>query len=230
MNATGAATPPPAQQSRPKVAGRLTSRERLVWGLLIVVIFGLVGLSVGRLVTPRPVPPPRLGVVPSFELIDRDGTALTNADLAGKPYISDFFFTRCVSICPRLTQQMKRIANALDEGRGGQYPVRLVSFSVDPENDTPAVLDAYARRFSPPPWWHFVTGERDAMYALIGQGFKLAVDDTPEAGVMLPGDDILHSDRLVLVDAGGHIRGYYGAFDEEAVARLLADVATVAGE
>ncbi len=214
--------PPPRE-----VNGKPSARELAVWGLLVLVILGLVGLSIGRQFAQKVAPPPVLGDVPAFALTDRDGATITSGDLAGAPYVSDFFFTRCVSICPRLTQQMQHVATELDRRLGADHPVRLVSFSVDPEHDTPAVLDAYAQRFDPPPRWHFLTGERDAVYALISGGFKLVVDDTPDPARTLPGDDILHSNRLVVVDADGRIRGYHDAFDAAAVEQLLDEVGTL---
>lgn len=207
--------------------GRPSARETVIWGVLVVVILALVGLSIGRRFIHMAPPPPVLGAVPAFALTDRDGSTITNDDLAGAPYVSDFFFTRCVSICPRLTQQMQHIATELDRRLGADHRVRLVSFSVDPEHDTPAVLDAYARRFNPSPRWHFLTGERDAVYELIGGGFKLMVDDTPDPDRMLPGEDILHSNRLVVVDGDGRIRGYHDAFDAAAIEQLLAEIETL---
>jgi protein SCO1/2 len=93
--------------------------------------------------------------------------------------------------------------------------------SVDPAHDTPAVLDAYAAaRGIEDPRWFFLTGPRQEVYSLVRDGFKLAVG--AEGGAA--DEPILHSTRLVLVDSGGRIRGYYDAFDEQAVGRLLDDV------
>ncbi len=227
MSGSDTETTPRTIQPRPEVDGKPTPRELVVWGLLVVVMLFLIGLSIWRRSTAAEPPPPILSAVPAFVLTDRDGTTMTDRDLAGAPYVSDFFFTRCVGICPRLTQQMQRIGGELERTLGIDQPVRLVSFTVDPEHDTPAVLDAYAQRFDPPPNWHFLTGEREALYALIGDGFKLAVDDAPDSARTLPGEDILHSNRLVLVDSEGRIRGYYDAFDETAVKKLIADVGTL---
>ncbi len=102
-------------------------------------------------------------------------------------------------------------------------PVRLVSISVDPEHDTPEVLDAYARRMGAREHWLFLTGPRDAVAALLRDGFKVAfASDGP------PASPITHSDRFVLVDRQRRIRGYYHGKDAEDVARLVADARALA--
>jgi protein SCO1/2 len=97
--------------------------------------------------------------------------------------------------------------------------IHFVSFTVDPEKDTPEVLREYAEKLhAQPQRWDFLTGSRDAIYALSRDGFKLGVSDgSEEAGVPI------HSTRVVLVDRKGTIRGYYDAMAPDAVTKLLAD-------
>ena len=97
--------------------------------------------------------------------------------------------------------------------------VHLVSFSVDPEKDTPEVLRGYAEKLrAEPKRWDFLTGAKSAIYDLSHKGFRLAVSDgSDEAGIPV------HSTRLVLVDRHGEIRGYYEATEADAVTKLLAD-------
>ena len=97
--------------------------------------------------------------------------------------------------------------------------VHLVSFSVDPEKDTPEVLRGYAEKLhAEPKRWDFLTGPKSAIYKLSHDGFKLAVSDgSDEAGIPV------HSTRMVLVDRRGEIRGYYEATEADAVTKLLAD-------
>jgi protein SCO1/2 len=97
--------------------------------------------------------------------------------------------------------------------------VHLVSFSVDPEKDTPAVLRGYAGKLQAEPGrWDFLTGPKSAIYKLSHDGFKLAVSDGSDAQG-LP----VHSTRMLLVDRRGQIRGYYDATDPETITKLLAD-------
>jgi protein SCO1/2 len=103
--------------------------------------------------------------------------------------------------------------------------VRLVSFTVDPKHDTPEALAAYARQFEAVPGrWKFLTGERDALWTLAREGFRVGVAD--EEGTV--DEPIAHSIRLILVDRRGVIRGYYDATDEAAVDRLLRDARRLA--
>ncbi len=162
-----------------------------------------------------PAPLPVLSTLPAFALTERSGTALTAGDLAGHVWVADFVFTRCPDFCPALTARMgglqKRLASSDD-------PVRLVSFSVDPAHDTPEVLREYATRAGAGPAWLFATGPREALAALLREGFKVAwADDGP------PTSPITHSDRFVLVDRRLRIRGYYHGIDAADLERLARD-------
>jgi protein SCO1/2 len=166
---------------------------------------------------------PALGRVPDFSLVDSHGQPLSQAQLSGGVWVADFIFTHCPGVCPTLSAQMAKLQHTLPQV-GGE-PVRLVSFSVDPANDTPEVLRAYAERFGAEQGrWLFVTGERDALYTLIGKGFHLAVADRPE-GANTDGEGLItHSDRFVLIDPDLQIRGYYHGTDPESVQKLLRDL------
>ncbi len=165
-----------------------------------------------------------LGQVPDFTLVNRDGRTVRRADLAGSPWIANFIFTRCPASCPMMTTRMARLNRELARGPG----VRLVSISVDPEHDTPAVLQRYAASFAAPEHWLFLTGDGPQIYRLSQEGFKLGVDPAPQASGLQTAEPILHSTRFVLVDGEGRIRGYYDAFDEEAMKGLERDLAAIA--
>lgn len=194
----------------------MTLRRGLLWGFLIVALLAVAGAA-ARQILRRPEPPPVLGEVPDFALTNRDGQAVRRADLAGAPWIADFIFTRCGASCPMMSLRMAKIERELPRDLG----VRFVSFSVDPEHDTPQVLQEYAESFGAPGRWLFLTGDKQAIHRLSKEGFKLAVDDTTPVNEDEP---ILHSTRFVLVDGEGRIRGYYEAFDEEALKKLVRDL------
>ena len=195
---------------------RMTWRRGLLWGFLVVALLAVAGAAARQMLR-RAEPPPVLGEVPGFALINRDGREVRSADLAGAPWIADFIFTRCGASCPMMSQRMARLERELPRDLG----VRFVSFSVDPEHDTPPVLEDYAESFGAPGRWLFLTGDKQAIYRLSKEGFKLAVDD---AAPVNPDEPILHSTRFVLVDGEGRIRGYYEAFDEEAMKKLMREV------
>ncbi|PWT78827.1 MAG: hypothetical protein C5B58_14705 [Acidobacteria bacterium] len=154
------------------------------------------------------------GAVPSFQLVNQNGQPFGSAQLAGKIWIADFIYTTCPGPCPMISSRMSELQKPLEKTN-----VHLVSFSVDPEKDTPQVLRGYADKLqADPARWDFLTGPKSAIYKLSHDGFKLAVSDgLDEQG--LP----VHSTRLVLVDRHGQIRGYYEATEADAITKLLAD-------
>src|SRR5262245_31476896 len=123
-------------------------------------------------------PPPAdddLGEVADFALTERGGETVHRADLLGKVWVAAFGFTRCTGPCPQVSGTMARLQAEL----AGQPEVRLVSFSVDPDHDTPEVLRGYAQRFGADPQrWLFLTGPRDDLYRLIQESFHLAVQQS----------------------------------------------------
>lgn len=167
--------------------------------------------------------PPHLGTVPPFALTERSGATITRADLDGQPWVADFVFTRCTGMCPVLSARMADVRRA---AQAAGLAARFVSFSVDPAHDRPAVLEAYAQRYGAGSDWLFLTGEREALYTLIGSGFRLAVAErSPDAAAADGGEIIAHSDRFVLVDGHGAIRGYYHGTDPDMMPLLLRDLA-----
>ena len=156
------------------------------------------------------------GTVPEFRLTNQDGQPFGSAQLKGKIWIADFIFTMCPGPCPMISSRMSELQKPL-----ANTDVHLVSVSVDPEHDTPAVLRGYAEKLQAQSLrWDFLTGSKEAIYDLSRNGFKLAVSDgSAEAGTPV------HSTRLILVDRHGTIRGYYDATAPDAVTKLLADTA-----
>jgi protein SCO1 len=155
-----------------------------------------------------------LGAVPSFQLTNQDGQPFGSANLAGKIWIADFIYSTCPGPCPMISSRMSEMQKPL-----AKTDVHFVSFTVDPETDTPQRLHDYADRLHAQSGrWNFLTGPKPAIYDLSVHGFKLAAS---EHG----GDDgqPLHSTRMILVDRQGLIRGYYDATEADAITRLLAD-------
>lgn len=195
--------------------------QLVLWGVLCAVALSVVGFGFWATLAVEPPPELRVyGTVPDFTLIDRNGEPFGRDDLLGQPWVADFIFTRCVAICPRMTRQMSRVATAL----GPDTPVELVSISVDPEYDTPEVLEAWAQQYDAGDNWHFLTGDTEPIYSLTREGFMLPLDANPPAGLVTTTDPIVHSTRFALVDQRGQIRGYYHAFEEEALEQLLKDI------
>ncbi|HJQ97417.1 MAG TPA: SCO family protein [Candidatus Polarisedimenticolaceae bacterium] len=175
---------------------------------VIAFLAGIVTLTAIRpLLRREPAPPPVLGQLPEFSLTDQEGRPYGSAELSGQVYIASFFFTRCGSICPALMHNVLKLQDGF--AARGIDGVRLVSITVDPENDTPAVLKEYGQILeADPARWTFLTGPTDKVEALVVGGFKTPMDP----GETGPGSamDIAHTGKIVLVDGSGRIRGYYG--------------------
>lgn len=239
--------------------------RRLLWGALLVAAL----VTTARFVVPTPpkqqegstagnggllaapLKERRIAQVPAFLLTERSGRQVSLAELRGKIWIAATIWTRCVDECPLMSAQMARLqAEFADEPH-----LQIVTISVDPEYDTPAVLTEYADRFgADPERWLFLTGDKSKIYRLVREGFKLGVGDLADphalrqpipqgteslfalreavrdrfgpsaawahAGHDHRGEPVLHSDRFVLVDEAGWIRGYYSNSDPTAVEQL----------
>lgn len=166
------------------------------------------------------------GTVPAFELISQTGSKVRLEDLHGGVWIGDFIFTNCASSCPMMSAQVQKLRAALGDVAG----VRFVSFSVDPERDTPEKLAEYARGYGArPEEWLFLTGDKATVRSLATEGFHLPVDEPSAEDLAQGAEAVLHSTRLALVDAQGRIRGYYDGTDAAAMTRLGQDVRRLAG-
>lgn len=189
-----------------------------IW--IIGIFFFLTMITVMRpFLIRRPPPPEIIGEVPAFTLVDQDGDRFTREQLIeeDKTWIVGFVFTRCTTTCPAVSRAMLMVQEQIARSRLEDH-VELVSISVDPEYDTPEVLEAYADAIGADRSnWRFVTGEREAIEDFVVDGFKLAVGEPgrDDAGVF----DIAHSVKLALVDRFGNIRGYY-SIDDEGLAEL----------
>ena len=198
---------------------RVPARGGLVWKATLILI---PIVTLGVLLWLRNVEVTALrqrsmsayGTVPGFQLINQNGQPFGSEQLSGKIWIADFIYTTCPGPCPMISSRMSELQKPLQK-----TDVHLVSFSVDPEKDTPEILRTYAEKLQAESGrWDFLTGAKSAIYKLSHDGFKLAVSDGSDAqGIPV------HSTRMVLVDRHGQIRGYYDATEPEAITKLLAD-------
>jgi protein SCO1 len=192
--------------------GRGTRRALVVLTLSTVTAV-VVGIPLG-LKLQRQLTLPVLLEAPHFTLTDARGLRFSSdKQLLGKVWVGNFIFTRCPSICPTFTAKMQRIQAASDSR------VQLVSFTVDPDFDTPEVLAAYAQKHRADPLrWHFLTGTYEALTQVVVDGLKVPMDK-------VGGDlkSVGHGSRFVLVDPRGQVRGFYGFDDPDAVESVVRD-------
>ncbi len=151
--------------------------------------------------------------IPEFTFVNQEGNAVGSAQMDGKITIVDFFFTSCPSICPVMSKEMERVNDMFrDEDR-----VQILSISIDPTYDTPEVLKQYADDHRAEAGkWDFLSGDKLETYELARCGFVLPTID----GLGVP-DDFIHSDKFILVDELGRIRGYYSGTNREDVDLLM---------
>jgi protein SCO1 len=162
-----------------------------------------------------------LGDVPRFELVSQDGQPFHSQALAGKIWVADFIYTTCPGPCPRMTSEMRQVQDAVSKLPDVAGHVRLVSFTVDPAQDTPPVLAAYATLHgASPAMWYFLTGPVTVLQTLDRDAFKLGNLDA----------SMQHSTRFVLVDGQGRIRAYYDTSESTAIPKVISDVYTLARE
>lgn len=184
----------------------------IFFGLLGILVFGMavVFSTAGRVGQPLEELA-TLGVVLPFDLTSSQGDPFASDHLEGKVWVADFIFTSCAGPCPLMSQKMARLQRTFRRVPA----VALVSFTVDPETDTPEVLAEYARLFgADPDRWHFLTGEYDAIQKIAVKSFALGSVENP----------IHHSTYFTLVDKRGNIRGYFDSNDRSAMERLITDI------
>ena len=190
------------------------------------VAFAALALAVpvGALLFRQSIAPdlPMLGELPAFSLVAEDGKPFGRDDLLGRVWVADFVFTSCSDACPRLQAKMKKLQDRLVPlEQGGN--IGLLSISVDPERDTPQRLKEYGETFGARRGlWRSLTGEQTEVERTVVRGFHIAMAKmAPEDADPRPAAfDIMHGERLVLVDRMGRIRAYYDADDRD---RLLRD-------
>lgn len=162
--------------------------------------------------------------VKNIELVNQLGDTVALDDIKGNIIIADFFFTRCPSICPTLTKNMKDLQDALkitDFRRKIDVSyVRFLSFSVDPERDSVKALKKYADRYgvNHDSWW-FLTGPKKDIYDFAINELKLGLQDGEGVD-----SNFIHSQKFVLMDRDRVIRGYYNGLDTASLSKLAEDL------
>lgn len=192
-------------------------RRPMVWTLLIVniVFIGVLLYLAPRTILRARVPSapstlPILATISPFELFRENGENFSSASLNGRPWVADFIFTRCPHQCPAMSFRFAALQKILPPD------VRLVSFSVDPEYDSPSRLSEYAQRFkADPKKWAFLTGDLEVVRRI-----------QSELHLIKPGeqDPGLHSLRFVLMDGEGNARGYYDSEESASLEMIIKDL------
>ncbi|RKU32080.1 SCO family protein [Candidatus Poribacteria bacterium] len=189
-------------------------KTTIPWIVLGVIILGIAGITLWSTVnsnveSPEPAP---LASVPNFSLTNQQGMSFGISDLDGKLWVADFIFTNCPTICPDMTQKMAELQAEIENNK-----VIFVSITVDPERDTPKVLSQYAlENGAEQDRWQFLTGDKDQIYKLANNGFKLAA--AYHEGVFP------HSTKFVVIKPDRTIHDYYDSRSKAAMQKIRKDI------
>ncbi|MFD1550904.1 SCO family protein [Putridiphycobacter roseus] len=155
--------------------------------------------------------------IKSFTFTNQNGEIINEKTFEGKVYVTDFFYTTCPGICPKMTTNMKVVQDAFLT----EEDVLLLSHSVTPEKDSIAQLKEYAQNKGVVDGrWHLVTGDRKTIYDL-GRNTYFIEEDL---GLEKTEDEFLHTENFVLIDQNKHIRGIYNGLNKASIAQLISDV------
>jgi protein SCO1 len=162
--------------------------------------------------------------VEDFKFQNQLGRTVSLTDLPGKVIVADFFFTRCPSICPKLTANIRKLQDALSSK--DQFKqlnpafIQFLSFSVDPERDSVPVLKAYGNKFgiNPDLWW-LLTGPKKQIYDFSMNELKLGLADGEGVD-----SNFIHTQKLVLLDKEHVVRGYYNGLDSVDMSKMANDM------
>jgi protein SCO1/2 len=152
--------------------------------------------------------------IPDFEFVNQNGETITQKNFEGSIYISDFFFTSCPTICPKMSKNMLELAKAYQNNNR----VKFLSHSIDTRHDSMPVLKRYAEKLNAPKNWHFVTGNRDEIFDIAPEYLATADEDEHAPG------GVVHSGHFILVDAKGRPRAFYDGTKEENLEKIKSDI------
>lgn len=163
--------------------------------------------------------------VQPFKFVNQEGDTITQEDVQGKIYVVEYFFTTCKGICPRMNENMSEVYKAFR----GNESVKILSHTVDPKKDTVEAMKAYSLRFeADPEQWMFLTGDKQDLYDVARYSYLISAADSTVTDIQ---SDFIHTDRFVLVDRDGYIRGrFYKGTDINEVNQLIGDIKTLLKE
>lgn len=154
---------------------------------------------------------------PAFQFTNQLNQPTTDQQFVGKIQVVDFFFTSCPTICPQMTKHLK----VVEEAFAGEDQVALISFSINPQYDTPERLLQYANRYAiNNNKWSLLTGDSEGIFEL-AKDYKVRAFDDSNAEVET---NLIHDGTFVLVDGNRHIRGYYNGLERSETKRLINDI------
>lgn len=201
------------------------NRKRLFYVLFFVLLAIGFYVAMSRLIPGYgDVKLPVLSYVKPFNFINQDGKKITEKDVEGKVYVTEYFFTTCPTICPTMNKNMKNIYDKYV----GQQDFIIISHTCNPETDSVARLKWYSDslKVNTSQWW-FLTGRKDSLYATARNSYLL---DDPKNNLAKIEDQFMHTQFFALVDKTGRVRKIYDGLKEKELIQLEKDIAVLLKE
>ncbi len=153
-------------------------------------------------------------IVDSFALVDQNGELFTRDSIGDRIFISNFFFASCPDVCPIINGHMKIASQKLENSSD----ILFLSHTVDPYNDSAAVLRTYADKFEADDnQWKFLTGKKSTIYHLARDSYKAVIQEVPDT------NDFIHSEKIMLVDKDFQVRGIYNGMNFSEIMEMITD-------
>ena len=205
----------------------MTNRRTIVLFVSVVFVLPVIAWSVLRLYERKlerlPVlSDPKTHRIDDFNLVNQDSENRSTENWENRIVVVNFFFTHCPVICPKMTNNLKRVCKAYEEDGG----ILINSFSVDPERDNVHQLKAYTQRHQiETAKWDLLTGDKKDIYRIARNSFMVVATDG-DGGP----EDFIHSERLILIDRQRRIRGYYNGTSRQETDQLISDIKKLKNE
>lgn len=199
------------------------NKKLIGYGLFVFLLIGAFWMLLGTTKGFFEVKLPVISYVQDFSFTDQNGEQITNNTLAGKVYVTEYFFTTCKGICPKMNANMQ---NIFDQFKS-ENAFAILSHTSMPETDSVPVLKAYEQKMvgANPQFaskWYFLTGSKDSLYKMARQSYSLDNDKNHPQNI---DDQFIHTQFFALVDKEKRVRGIYDGLKKDEISRMEKDIA-----
>ncbi|MBN9352361.1 MAG: SCO family protein [Chitinophagaceae bacterium] len=208
--------------------GKTTKKKILLYGGFFILILTAFFIALSTTKGFFEVKLPVMGYVQDFKFIDQDGKPVSDQDLRGKVYVTEYFFTTCTGICPKMNLNMAGVYNKFKKDRD----FAILSHTSMPETDSVPMLKDYEHKMigndiNEPAHWYFVTGNKDSLYKMARQSYML---DDPKNNSENINESFIHTQFFALVDKQMRLRGIYDGLKKKEIGKLETDIQSLLQE
>lgn len=208
--------------------GKTTKKKILLYGGFFILVLTAFFIALSTTKGFFEVKLPVMGYVQDFKFIDQDGKPVSDQDLRGKVYVTEYFFTTCTGICPKMNLNMAGVYNKFKKDRD----FAILSHTSMPETDSVPMLKDYEHKMigndiNEPAHWYFVTGNKDSLYKMARQSYML---DDPKNNSENINESFIHTQFFALVDKQMRLRGIYDGLKKKEIGKLETDIQSLLQE